>query len=83
MTERELERLRIIKQLIGSIEGIGETNHDKKALSNIDFASVILEELIDSFVDNSRYKGFEASRIEIKKRSETVIRDILEIIERR
>lgn len=83
MTEREYERLRIIKQIIGSIEGIGETNHDKKALSNIDFASAVLEELIDSFVDNSRYKGFEGSRIEIKERSETVIRDILEIIERR
>ena len=83
MTEREYERLRIIKQIIGSIEGIGETNHDKKALGNIDFSSAVLEELIDSLVGNSRYKGFEASRIEIKERSETVIRDILEIIERR
>lgn len=83
MTERELERLKIINQLIGNIEGVGESNSDKKALNNIDFASMILEDMINSLVNNAKYEGFEASRVEIKERSETVIRDILEIIERR
>lgn len=83
MTERELERLKIINQLIGNIEGVGESNSDKKALKNIDFASMVLEGAIYTIVKNARYEGIEASRIEIKERSETVIRDILEIIERR
>lgn len=83
MTERELERLDIIKQLIGNTMSIGETNSDKIALRNVDFASAVLEELITPIVDNSRYEGYEASRLEIKERSQVVIRDILEIIDRR
>lgn len=83
MTERELERLEIVNQLIGNIEGVGESHIDKYALKNIDFASVVLEDMIDSLVENAKYEGFEASRIEIKEKSKTVINDILEIIERR
>lgn len=83
MTERELERLKIINQLIGNIEGVGESHIDKEALKNIDFASMVLEGAIYTIVKNAEYEGFEASRIEIKERSETVIKDILEIIERR
>ena len=37
MNERQLERIDIIKQLIGNVRGIGESNADKKALDNIDF----------------------------------------------
>lgn len=83
MTERELERLRIVNQLIGNIEGVGESNSDKKALSNINFANMVLGSAIYTIVKNARYEGFEASRIEIKERSETIIKGIMEIIERR
>lgn len=37
ITERQQERIDIIKQLIGHINGIGETNYDNKSLENLDF----------------------------------------------
>lgn len=43
-TERQEERLSIINNLVGNIEGFGETNIDEIALANIDFAYVIFDE---------------------------------------
>lgn len=80
MTERQLERLDIIKQLIGNTRGIGETNADNKALINIDFAAAVLEDIIASLAENARYDGFEASRQEIRDKSKTVLKDIVDII---
>lgn len=80
MTERQLERLDIIEQLIGNTRGIGETNADNKALSNIDFAAAVLEDIITSLAENARYDGFEASRQEIRDKSKTVLKDIVGII---
>ncbi len=80
MTERQLERLDIIEQLIGNTRGIGETNAENKALSNIDFAAAVLEDIITSLAENARYDGFEASRQEIRNKSKTVLKDIVDII---
>ncbi len=80
MTERQLERLDIIEQLIGNTRGIGETNADNKALINIDFAAAVLEDIITSLEENARYNGFEASRREIRDKSKTVLKDIVDII---
>ena len=80
MTERQLERLDIIEQLIGNTRGIGETNADNEELSNIDFAAAVLEDIITSLEENARYNGFEASRREIRDKSKTVLKDIVDII---
>lgn len=74
MTERELERIDIIKQLIGNIKGIGETNADNKALENIDFVNEVLIEILEPLVINAEYEGFEASRQEIAEKSKYVLK---------
>lgn len=80
MTERELERIDIIKQLIGNVEGIGETHVDEKALKNIGFARCLLAEIIEPLSKNARYDGFEASRQEIKEASILAIEDVKELL---
>lgn len=80
MTEREFERINIIKQLIGNVEGIGETYADKKALRNIGFARCVLAEIIEPIVKNARYDGFEASRQDIREASILAIEDVKELL---
>ena len=80
MTERELERIDIIKMLIGNIRGIGESNSDEKALNNIDFLNEVLIELLEPLVINAEYDGFEASRQEIAKKSKYVLDGIAEFV---
>ena len=62
-TERQEERLSIINNLVGNIEGFGETNIDEKALANIDFAYAALYQILEQFINNARYSGYEKSRI--------------------
>lgn len=81
MSERELERLDIIKQLIGNVKGIGESNADKKALDNIDFLNEVLIEILEPLVINAQYDGFEASRQEIAEKSKFILSGIKEFIE--
>lgn len=81
MSERELERLDIIKQLIGNVKGIGESNADKKALDNIDFLNEVLIEILEPLVINAQYDGFEASRQEIAEKSKFILSGIKELIE--
>ncbi|NBH15598.1 hypothetical protein D3Z36_15910 [Lachnospiraceae bacterium] len=76
MTERELERLDIIKKLVGNTRGYGETNADNAALKNIEFARNVLAELIEPLVKNARYDGCEASRQDIKEASLYAIEEI-------
>lgn len=81
MTERELERIEIIKQIIGNTRGIGETNADNKALENIDFVNEVLVEILEPLVINAEYEGFEESRQEIAEKSKYVLKGIAEFIE--
>ena len=80
MTDRELERIGIIKMLIGSLEGVGESHIDTKVLKNIGFARVVLAEILEQIVKNARYDGFEASRQEIKEKSILAIEDVRELL---
>lgn len=80
MTDRELERIDIIKMLIGNTKGIGESNADEKALNNIDFANEVLAEILEPLVLNAEYDGFEASRQEIAEKSRFVLNGIAEFI---
>lgn len=80
MTDRELERIDIIKQLIGNIEGIGQTHVDEKVLKNIGFARCVLVEILVPLVKNARCDGFEASRQEIKEKSILAIEDVRELL---
>lgn len=81
MSERELERLDIIKQLIGNVRGVGESNADKKALDNIYFLNEVLIEILEPLVINAQYDGFEASRQEISEKSKFILSGIKEFIE--
>lgn len=81
MNERRLERIDIIKQLIGNVRGIGESNSDKKALDNIDFLNEVLVEILEPLVMNAGYDGFEASRQEIAEKSKFVLKGIAEFVE--
>ncbi len=76
MTEREQERLNIIKQLIGDIKGIGETNYDKKVLNNLDFAEFVIYELINDLLYNAKYEGYEGSKLDIQEKSIEIIKNI-------
>lgn len=76
MTEREQERLDIIKQLIGSIKGIGETNYDNKVLNNLDFAEFVIYELINDLLYNAKYERYEDSKLNIQEKSIEIIKNI-------
>ena len=80
-TERQEERLSIISSLVGNIEGYGETNIDKKALENIDFAYDALYGILKQFINNARYSGFEGSRIDLKVKSIEALESLKEDIE--
>lgn len=80
MSERELERIDIIKMLIGNTRGIGDSNADKKALDNIDFANEVLIEILNPLVVNAEYDGCEASRQEIAGKSRYVLEGISEFV---
>lgn len=76
MTEKEQERLDILKQLIGGIKGIGETNYDKRVLSNLNFAEFIIYELINDLLYNAKYEGYEGSKLDIQEKSIEIIKNI-------
>lgn len=76
MTEKEQERLDIIKQLIGGIKGIGETNYDNKVLDNLNFAEFAIYELINDLLYNAKYEGYEDSKLDIKEKSIEIIKNI-------
>lgn len=76
MTEKEQERLDIIKQLIGGIKGIGETNYDKRVLSNLNFAEFVIYELINDLLYNAKYEGYEGSKLDIQEKSIEIIKNI-------
>lgn len=75
ITERQQERIDIIKQLIGHINGIGETNYDNKSLENLDFLRLLLDNLRDVLVENANYEGYEASRLDIKRETLKIYQD--------
>lgn len=80
MTERQIERLDIIKQLIGSIESTGETHIDDIVVANLDFAEKVIFDLVGQLVINAKYTGYEQSRIDISSKSQSIITEILELI---
>lgn len=79
MTEREMERVAIIEQIIGNIESCGETNSDKKALQNLKFAEEIIIRLIESLVRNAEDDSYEFSVQEIRKESVKILKYIQEM----
>ena len=81
MTERQMERTAIIEQIIGNIESCGETNSDKKALQNLEFAEEIIIRLIESLIRNSENNSYEFSVQEIKKESIKILKYIQEMIQ--
>ena len=81
MTERQYERRDIILRLIGRITGVGETNRDKEALKNLDFAEEVIICVLEDLKSNAIYDGFEGSMIQIKEKSKGILSCISEIIE--
>ena len=81
MTERQMERVAIIEQIIGNIESCGETNSDKKALQNLKFAEEITNRLIESLIRNSENNSYEFSVQEIRKESIKILKYIQEMIQ--
>ena len=81
VTERQMERAAIIEQIIGNIESCGETNSDKKALQNLEFAEEITIRLIESLIRNSENNSYEFSVQEIKKESIKILKYIQEMIQ--
>lgn len=79
MTEREMERVAIIEQIIGNIESCGETNSDKKALQNLGLAEEVIIRLIESLVRNSEDNSYEFSVQEIRKESIKILKYIQEM----
>ena len=78
MTERQMERVAIIEQIIGNIESCGETNSDKKALQNLKFAEEVIFRLIESLVRNSEDNSYEFSVQEIRRESIKILKYIQE-----
>ena len=81
MTERQMERVAIIEQIIGNIESCGETNSDKRALQNLELAEEVIIRLIESLVRNSEDNSYEFSVQKIKERSMRSLKYIQEITE--
>ena len=81
MTERQMERVAIIEQIIGNIESCGETNSDKRALQNLELAEEVIIRLIESLVRNSEDNSYEFSVQKIKERSIRSLKYIQEITE--
>ena len=81
MTERQMQRVAIIEQIIGNIESCGETNSDKKALQNLEFAEEITIRLIESLIRNSENNSYEFSVQEIRKESIKILKYIQETIQ--
>lgn len=79
VTERQMERVAIIEQIIGNIESCGETNSDKKALQNLKFAEEIIIRLIESLVRNSGNNSWEFSVQEIRDESTKILKYIQEM----
>lgn len=79
VTERQMERVAIIEQIIGNIESCGETNSDKKALQNLKFAEEIIIRLIESLVRNSGNNSWEFSVQEIRDESIKILKYIQEM----
>ena len=75
ITERQQERIDIIKQLIGHVDGIGETNYDNKSLENLDFLRLLLDNLRDVLWENANYEGYEVSRLDIKRETLKIYQD--------
>lgn len=79
MTERQMERVAIIEQIIGNIESCGETNSDKRALQNLKFAEEIIIRLIESLIRNSEDNSYEFSVQEIRRESIKILKYIREV----
>ena len=79
MTERQMERVAIIEQIIGNIESCGETNSDKKALQNLRFAEEVIIRLTESLVRNSENNSWEFSVQEIRSESIKILKYIREM----
>ena len=79
MTERQMERVAIIEQIIGNIESCGETNSDERALQNLKFAEEIIIRLIESLIRNSEDNSYEFSVQEIRKESIKILKYIREV----
>ena len=79
MTERQMERVAIIEQIIGNIESCGETNSDKRALQNLELAEEVIIRLIEILVRNSEDNSYEFSVQEIRKESIKILKYIQEM----
>ena len=79
MTERQMERVAIIEQIIGNIESCGETNSDKKALQKLKFAEEVIIRLTESLVRNSENNSWEFSVQEIRSESIKILKYIREM----
>lgn len=79
MTERQHERKNIILQLIGKRIGVGETNHDKEVIENLDFVDEVITCILEDLISNATYIGSEGSMLEIKEKSRKILDYIAEI----
>lgn len=79
MTERQMERVAIIEQIIGNIESCDETNSDKRALQNLELAEEVIIRLIEILVRNSEDNSYEFSVQEIRKESIKILKYIREV----
>ena len=73
---KKKERRNIIDNIVGSIVGVGETNHDNDVLKNLDFLNFVLTPIIDKLITNCEYEGNESSLVEIKEKSTSILKDL-------
>lgn len=79
--ERKKERLSIIENIVGNIEGYGEEHTDRRALDNIPFANEALWSILEGFLRNAQYNGYEASRLNLKEESIKALESIKESVD--
>lgn len=74
-------KINIIKNIIGAIESIGETNYDNLVLQNLSFLDLLLSEIFHQLEYNVIYNGYEGSRIDIKNKTIEILNDCKQSIE--
>ena len=54
---RKKERIKIICDIIGNLEAVGESDFDRQAANNVDFAERVLVELTEQLIENTLYRN--------------------------
>lgn len=59
----------LVNMLVGHIDSIGETRYDETSLKNIETAEVVIDNLLETLMDNAKFTGVEFSRVQLKDKS--------------